>query len=437
MENKQYLRALMTVNRKIAPSIHSVIQPELPVFTVETLDNGLKMNVLQFPEHDILKIEFNFHAGRPEEHQRMTAYMAPRLMREGVEGMDGGAIAEHFDYYGTSVGTWSWLDATGFSLTGLPKHAAHTIPLLADILLRPTFPQKELDILVQTHVQELQVELEKTEVISYRVLTERLYGANHPFGYNSTTADYKAITPEALHQYHQEHLHLGNAYLFVSGNITDEIKALLNQYFGQIPLKTKASDTRNIPPAVSNMPKSRKITIKQPNALQAAVKMGRLLFNRLHPDFYEIQILNTILGGYFGSRLMSNIREEKGYTYNIYSGIDTYYESGYMYIATEVNGEKVGATLRAIKLEMKKLRETLIDDEELLMVRNYMTGALLNGMDGPLNMSAMMRALVFERVGEEGLRRQIQALQTMTPERIRELAQLYLQPDDFLTVVVK
>ena len=438
MENKQYLRPHMSVNRKIPPSIQAIVQPDLPTFTIETLDNGLKMNVLHFPEYDILKLEFNFHKGRPEEAQRLAAYMTPRLMREGVKGMEGGAIAEHFDYYGASVGTWSWLDATGFSLTGLSKHAAETIPLFADILLRPTFPHKELDVLVQTHIQELQVELEKTEIISYRILTERLYGANHPFGYNSTPDDYRALHAAALTTYHRDNLDLSDAYLFVSGNITPEVKAILNQYFGQVPLRKVKKGPRFIPAPAPNLPKGKNktIKIKQPNALQAAIKMGRLLFNRLHPDFYEVQILNTIFGGYFGSRLMSNIREEKGYTYNIYSGVDTYYESGYMYISTEVNGEKTTATLRAIKKEMKKLREELVDDDELQMVRNYMTGALLNGMDGPLNMSALMRALVFERVGEDGLRRQIHALQTITPERIRELAQLYLQFEDFLVVIV-
>jgi zinc protease len=213
---------------------------------------------------------------------------------------------------------------------------------------------------------------------------------------------------------------------------------LINKHFGQISLKNDAKTARSIPPPAPNWPKNknRTVKIKRPESLQAAIKMGRLLFNRLHPDFYDVQILNTILGGYFGSRLMSNIREEKGYTYNIYSGIDTYYDHGYLYLATEVNDDKAGATLRAIKNEMRKLREQLVDEEELLMVRNYMMGALLNGMDGPLNMAALMRTMVFERAGGEGLDRQIAALERITPERVRALAQEYLRVEDFLTVVV-
>ena len=132
----------------------------------------------------------------------------------------------------------------------------------------------------------------------------------------------------------------------------------------------------------------------------------------------------------------ASVREEKGFTYNIYSGIDTYYETGYLYISTEVNAAKTDATLRAIRLEMKKLREEPILEEELSMVRNYMMGALLNGLDGPLNKSSVLRAIIFERIGREGIQRQLQILSTITAERLQELAQMYLKPEDYLTVVV-
>ena len=165
--------------------------------------------------------------------------------------------------------------------------------------------------------------------------------------------------------------------------------------------------------------------------------MGRLLFNRNHPDFYEMLIVNTIFGGYFGSRLMMNIREQKGFTYNIYSAIDTYYASGFFYISTEVNREKTAATIRAIRLEMKKMREKPVELEELEMVKNYMAGALLSSLDGPLNMSVSLRTILFEGMGKEGIDRQLSALKTITPKRIMELANLYLHPEQFLTVVVR
>jgi zinc protease len=432
-----YLRLEMKFDRSVVPAIRAIAHPALPDYSTVQLDNGLNVYVLHFPESEILKVEVAFHAGRPEEQDKLAAYMTPRLMREGAGDYSAARIAEMFDFYGTGVTTWSWLDATGFILTGLAKYASETLPLFADILLRPAFHQAELENLIQIHIGELKVELEKVEVISYRTLTERLYGSAHPFGYNSATADYLAVTVDALKRFHHDHLSLGKAQIMVTGNITPDVIAVLNKTLGSAPAGPPAAPRENCPPKpVKVAGKRPMVKVKQPGALQTAVKMGRLLFNRQHPHFYEVQVLNTLFGGYFGSRLMTNIREEKGYTYNIYSGIDTYFDSGYLYVATEVNSDKITATIRAIRREMKKLREEPVQEEELTMVRNYMIGALLNGFDGPLNMSGILRAIAFEGIGKESFDRQMDILQTITPERIQELAGIYLQPEDYLTVVV-
>lgn len=430
----------MIPDRSAPPPISNIVPADLPAHQEIILDNGLKMYVLHFPDQPILKIELAFHAGRPEEQQRLAAYMTPRLMQEGAGGHSASEIAEQLEYYGASMSAWNWLDACGFTLTGLSHYAEHTIPLFADMLLHPNFSEKELEVLIQNHLQELQVELDKVEVISYRTLTERLYGANHPLGYNSSAEDYRALNTAVLRQFYEENLSLADAWIFVTGKVDDDIIALLRQYLGQHPAGKARSSDRHIPVPAPDFPKSGKyprLNIEHPGALQASIKMGRLLFNRFHPDFYEVQVLNTIFGGYFGSRLMSDIREEKGFTYNIYSGIDTYYETGYLYVSTEVNSDKAEATIRAIRKAMKDLRENPVSDEELSMVRNYMTGALLNGLDGPLNKSSVLRSIIFERIGQEGIARQLDVLQHITAGRLMELANQYLQPKDFLTVVVR
>ena len=433
-----YLRRPMKFDRSVAPAISPIAHPVLPEYSTVILDNGLELFVLHFPDSEILKIEVAFQAGRPEEKKRLAAYMTPRLMQEGAGEYSGAVIAEKFDFYGTSMSTWSWLDATGFILTGLSKYAGHTIPLFADVLLRPQFSPAELENLKQVYIGELKVELEKVEVISYRLLTEKLYGPEHPLGYNSTTTDYQQVSVEDLQTFYREQLNTRKSYILVTGNITQEVIDLLNVAFGKsdagpnrLPRQLYLPNPVKLP---GKLPKVMRIT--HPGALQTAVKMGRMLFNRFHPHYYEVQVLNTVLGGYFGSRLMTNIREDKGFTYNIYSGIDTYYDSGYMYIATEVNNDNVQSTVRAIRHEMKKLREQPVSDDELSMVKNYMTGALLNGFDGPLNLSGVLRAMIFEGLGKEGFEKQMSVLQNMTPARVHELAQMYLQPQDFLTVIV-
>lgn len=430
----------MTINRSIAPAIQPVKAPEIPKYRMLQLSNGLSICILDCPEYDILKLEVAFHAGRPEEKQKLTALMTPKLMLEGAAGRSGASLAEELDFAGATISSWSWLDATGFVVTGLSKYASTILPIVADILVRPDFPEKELQTLVQNHLQELQVELDKVEVLSYRILTEHLYGSGHPLGYNSTAEEYKALSRASIKAYFEDHLSLEKAFIIVSGNIDASVEQALENCFGTIPLpKHNTVLHRNTPTPSPIFPKGKKTTLQLEHGSgeQASIKMGCLLFNRSHPDFYEMLIVNTIFGGYFGSRLMMNIREQKGFTYNIYSAIDTYYASGFFYISTEVNRDKTTATIRAIRLEMKKMREKPVELEELEMVKNYMAGALLSSLDGPLNKSVSLRTILFEGMGKEGIDRQLTALKTITPERIMELSNLYLRPELFLTVVVR
>jgi zinc protease len=430
----------MTINRSTAPAIQPVKAPEIPKYRTLQLSNGLSICILDCPEYDILKLEVAFHAGRPEEKQKLTALMTPKLMLEGAAGRTGASLAEELDFAGATISSWSWLDATGFVVTGLSKYASNILPIVADILLRPDFPEKELRTLVQNHLQELQVELDKVEVLSYRILTEHLYGSGHPLGYNSTSEDYQALTRASIQAYFEDHLSLEKAFIIVSGNIDASVEHSLEQSFGTVSLpKRKASLHRSAPTPSPFFPKGKKNTllVEHGSGEQASVKMGCLLFNRSHPDFYDMLVVNTIFGGYFGSRLMMNLREQKGYTYNIYSAIDTYYASGFFYISTEVNREKTTATIRAIRLEMKKIREKPVEPEELEMVKNYMAGALLSSLDGPLNKSVSLRTILFEGMGKEGIDRQLSALKTINPERIMELSNLYLRPELFFTVVVR
>jgi predicted Zn-dependent peptidase len=170
--------------------------------------------------------------------------------------------------------------------------------------------------------------------------------------------------------------------------------------------------------------------------LQTAIKIGRRLFDRHHPDFNGMVVLNTLLGGYFGSRLMTNIREKKGFTYNIYSTVDAYLLDGCFYIATEVSPEKSAAAVRAIFSEMKKLREKLVPEEELSMVRNYILGMMLNGLDGPINSSDMVRNQIVENQSPEHFEALVETVRSISAEALQALANQYLQPKDFWVVTV-
>jgi zinc protease len=424
--------AKQTLNRKAAPLIHAIQQPVLPHPECIHLNNGMKVYVLRFPGQQLLRVEVVFNAGRTHETQRVTARATARLMREGVTNRTGAEIAETFDFYGASYSSPSNLDQSGFSLVGLRKYARETLPLFADILLRPVFSPYELDTFIQNNIRQLAVELERVEVIAYREFTEKLYGSHHPYGYNSTPEDYQALRPELLKEFWHRHFIPDNGSMFLAGDVDDEIIDLLNELLPPSKnLKTPVTVTVPSPIAPTG---TFKITKK--GALQTAIKMGRIVVNRRHPDFSGLAVLNTVLGGYFGSRLMSNIREKKGYTYNIYSSIESMAHSNYLCISTEVSTGKANAVLKAIKYEIKQLQEELIPDEELDMVRNYLLGLMLTSLDGPMNTAEMVKNLILEGQGIEGFEQQVATIRSVTATQLRQLAQTYLNPDEMLTLIV-
>ena len=420
------------LNRTAAPPIYDIRNLRLPRPRVVHLDNGIPVYVLDVPEPDIVKIEAVYRAGRPEERKRLAARATTRLLREGTQGRAGADIAEMFDYYGGSLATPSSLDTANIVLLSLKKYAAELLPVFAEVLQEPVFPEVELETFRRTNLQELQVELEKAEIVAYRQITEVIFGADHPYGYNSVAADYPALQTADLRQHFEAWYTPANCQLFASGRIDDTMLQLLNQHLGQNKRRGLAPDFQS---AVADL-RPAKVKIVQPGSLQTAVRVGRRMFPRRHPDFNGMFVLNTILGGYFGSRLMTNIREKKGYTYNIYSTLDAMLHDGCFYIATEVNSNKASATLRQIMAELKKLREQPVDDQELAMVRNYLLGMLLNGLDGPLNASELVRSMLVEGLPWESFEETVEAIRMITPMQLQSLAQRYWQPDDLWTVLV-
>lgn len=428
------------INRKSAPVIHELRHLVLPAPVLNKLDNDIPVYVLSYPHQEILKLEVVFMAGRAEEQKRLASRATSRLIREGTLHMTGAEIAETLDFYGASLSVPTNLDTSSFVLYGLRKYAEETIPIFTEMLQMPSFPDEEIENFKNNGVQELLVELEKVETLAYRKVTELIFGEKHPYGYNSTAEDYLAIQRDDLLDYYRAWYRPDNCMVFATGNIDERLLQLLNQRLGQwkpsAPYgQIAAPSTLPINYQQHCTPSSVFVPTSRPS-LQTAIKIGRRLFNRQHPDFNGLLVLNTVLGGYFGSRLMANIREKRGYTYNIYSTVDAYLRDGCLYIATEVSPPKAHYALKAIWTEVKKLREKPIPDEELNMVRNYMLGMILNGLDGPINASDLIRNQIVEKQTPEAFEDLVHTIRTISPAELQRLASEYLQEKDFWMVTV-
>jgi zinc protease len=418
--------------RKTPPPIYEVTSLILPHPTVAKLDNGIPVYQTRLGTQEIMKIDILIQAGRPQEQKRLTSRATSRLLREGTTSFNSAQIAQQIDFWAGTLKTPVNLDTGNVTLYCMTKHFPKLLPLLAEILQEPTFPQRELDTFVENNIQNLAVELTKNDVIAYRTITEMVFGANRPYGYNSTPDDYRALTTADLKQFHQDYFTSDNMMIFLSGNFDDSILTLINQYLGQ---NKTTSVKKNTPLSIFDS-KPQKIRVKNPDTMQAAIRIGRRMGNRKDPDFNGFFMLNTILGGYFGSRLMSNIREDKGYTYNIGSASDTMHHESFFYIASEIGNEFVEKAMVEVYKEMDILQNDLIEQEELSMVRNYLLGNLLNMVDGPFAINDVVRTYITEGISFDAFPRFVETIRTIQPTELRDLAQKYFKKEDLFEVLV-
>jgi zinc protease len=420
------------LNRKIPPPIHPVTSLDLPTPSVTQLDNGIPVYAIRLGTQEIMKMEVVILRGRPYEHKRTVSRATSRLLREGTPKYSSAAIAEEMDFYAGTFSTPVHMDTANLILFCLTKQFKNLLPLVAEMLLQPTFPQHELNTFIENNVHRLAVDLSKNDVVAYRKITELMYGEDMPYGYSSTADDYRNLTPDDLRRHHTENYTAENIQIFLSGNFDDSILTLLNQYLGKIPKAT----TLITPKTVAIRQKPQQIRLKNPESMQSSIRLGCPMGNRKQVDYAAFFVLNTILGGYFGSRLMSNIREEKGYTYNIYSSQDLMFEDGYFYIASDVGNKFVDKTLTEIYREMEKLQNDLVGEEELSMVRNYLLGNLLTMVDGPFAVGEVVRTFVTEGMPFSEWESFVNTIRNIQPTEIRDLAQRYLKKEAMFEVVV-
>jgi zinc protease len=425
------LKNIEKLNRKTPPPIHEVTTLTLPTPSISKLDNGIPVYETRLGTQEVMKLEIVFLAGRQQEHKNIVSRATARELREGTKSFTSAQLAEKVDFYAGTLQSPSNLDTGGLVMYCMTKHFPKLIPIFAEMVLEPVFPEIELTTFVENNIQNLAVELTKNDVLAYRKITELMYGAAHPYGYNSTPEFYRALTTDDLHLHYKECYTSDNCMIFISGKTDASILTLLNQYLGQH--KTVAVKKKH-PLSIENI-LPQKAKVHNPDTLQSSLRIGRRIGTRMNPDFNGLFVLNTILGGYFGSRLMTNLREDKGYTYGIYSATDMMHQDGYFYIASDVGNDFVGKTLKEIYKETAILQNDLVKADELKMVQNYLLGNMLNMVDGAFPVSELVKTFNTEGVPDSHFYELIETIKHITPTELRDLAQKYLSKEDMFEVI--
>lgn len=426
------------MDRKQPPLVFDAVDLNLQLKPYQQfqLDNGVPVYAVNAGAQDVVMIELVFYAGNWFEHKNIVAATTNFLLKNGTTSKSAFAINEHFDFYGAYLNRSCYNETATITLHTLSKHLPELLPVVAEIISESTFPEEELAIYKQNQKQRLEVNLKKCDFIANRLIDEYVYGFDHPYGRYTSVADYNALQQDELKDFYQQYYKNGKCMLFVAGKLPANIEAQLNTTFGHLPL-TKADVTAALPPLAITPAADKKYRITNDAAgVQGAIRLARPFPNRHHEDFPKAMILNNIFGGFFGSRLMSNIREDKGYTYGIHSYVQNHIGPTAWMVATEAGRDVCEATITEVYKEMQILQEELVDEEELDLVRNFMMGSLLGDLDGPFQIIARWKNYILNGLDESFFHKSIHTIKTVTAEELRELARKYLNQDAFYELVV-
>jgi len=423
-----------SLNRKLPPLIKDAIEFDLKLKPYEKhiLNNGTEVFVIDAGAEEVLQLEWVFYAGNWFENKNLVAASTNFLLKNGTSKKNAFQLNEHFEYYGSYLNRSCYNETATISLHCLSKHLEVLLPVVREMLIDSVFPEEEISTYKQNMKQRLNVNLKKSDFVAGRLIDAYLYGEAHPYGRYTKFEDFDSVTREEVQNFYKQYYQDGKFVLFVGGKVPSNLFSLLNQYFGD--LSCQQVSVADLPSHPASEKKYR--VTNDPQGVQGAIRMGILFPNRHHPDFIKAQVLNNVFGGFFGSRLMSNIREEKGYTYGIYSYLENHIQQSAWIISTEAGRDVCEPTITEVYKEMEELRNEPIDDEELLLVRNYMMGSILGDLDGPFHIISRWKNIILNGLNENYFYDQIESIKKVSATELQELANKYLIPENFYELVV-
>jgi len=428
---------LLTVDRKIAPPIVDAVNFHLELKPYEkfTLDNGVPVYAINAGAEEVMSVEIIFFAGNSFEEKNVVAAATNFLLKNGTSKKKAFQINEHFEYYGSFLNRACYNETSALTLHCLNKHIGELLPVVEELITDSIFPEEELAIFKQNQKQRLSVSLKKSEFVAGRLIDSYLYGEKHPYGKYTTPAEYDALNREELITFYNKYYKNGSCVIFTAGKLPPGLFELLNKHFGNLPFGNNFQKPLHQISSTKKPGEKFRITNDE-NGVQGSIRIAREFPNRHHPDFLKVMVLNNIFGGYFGSRLMANIREDKGYTYGIHSFLQDHIQQSGWLVSTEAGKDVCEAAITEVYKEMKRLQDEPVGEDEMQLVRNYMMGSILGDLDGPFHIIARWKNYVLNDLNGDYFYNAINTIRTVSPEELQQLAKKYLNPDEFYELVV-
>lgn len=426
------------LDRKIAPHITDPVDFDLHLKPISTrqLKNHTPVYSIDAGAEDVLSLELLFEAGSALEATPQVAVAVNRLIKNGTRDKSAFQIAETIDFYGAYLNTHCGTEYSSITLSCLSRQLPNLLPLLVELLTESQFPQEELDIYKQNSLQSLEMNLKKGEFVAGRLIDAYTYGPKHPYGKYTHKEDLAVLNRQDLLDFYRSFYTQGRLKIFVAGKLPKDVFTLLDNSLGNLPFNQGVSLLGNID--YTHEPDQQKLhsVVNDERSVQGAIRLERLMPGRKNPDWSGLMVLNTVFGGYFGSRLMSNIREDKGYTYGIHSYLQNHLHESAWVVSTEAGRDVCPATIGEVWKEADLLKSSLIDQEELQLVKNYVVGSVLGSLDGPFQIINRWKSYIIHELPVDHFDRHMEVVKTIQPKALKELAEKYLDESLFYQLTV-
>jgi len=417
------------MNRTIAPKFTKAKNIDLIFPKKIELDNGINLYWLKETQDNTVKLDLIWEAGSKHQNKPLVASFTNALLLAGTDKLNAKEISDKIDFEGGYVSHDIDKDQAGITLYGLDEKIASIFEIFSNALNNATFPKSEVAKLIDIRKNGFKISMEKVSTLCRQAFNKNIFGENTQYGKVATFEDFDKVTQADIISYFKQ-MYLGSKpTLFLVGQVDDSFITQLKLWS-----KTMSGHSTQYKTETFEQTKGR-ITIKKKGAIQSAIRLGHLMIQKNHKDYFKFQVLNTILGGYFGSRLMTNIREDKGYTYGIGSGLSVLDDSAYFFISTEVAIDVTEKTLIEIHNEINKLKNELVSTEELEKVKNYLLGEFLRQADGSIAMMENFKNIYFNNLNELYYTDFIVAINNVTPQQLKDLANKYWIKENMLEVI--
>lgn len=416
------------------PKIYNIEKISFPKAEVFHYKNGMTAFGFNGVINDILRIDLIFDAGRWTERFPLQAEFAARLLKSGTMSLNAFEIEEKIDSFGSTVKCDAGNNTITVSVFCMNKYLDQTMEIVLDCLNNCSYQPHEIEISKSRKIANLLVSQEKNDYIADVLFRKTLFGETHPYGYETTKEVVEAISQNHLVAYFNENLIPSKCTVFISGKYEQNELNIIEKHIGNWNKESTETTAITIP----DLPvlKQDKIHIKKEKSVQASIIIGNISIQRNHEDFPALVLLNTIFGGYFGSRLMSNIREDKGLTYGIYSSLSLLKMQAVFSIQTDTNLENKDVCLQEIYLEIERLKNELIPIAEITIARNYLLGKYLHRTDGAFNQMELFKAYYIESVNISKFEEAVETIKQQDALSLQQLAQKYFLTEKMLEVVV-